>query len=97
MFQSNSELVSSLLVALESIHAALAVMAHTDMPKQLYKEEVSYLCASSKYYYHYEQVNCYFRNRLRKRKFNKKSSLCRRKVLFESSLRCHDVLKLLLY
>ncbi|AES74937.2 putative chromatin regulator PHD family [Medicago truncatula] len=37
---SNSELVSSLLVALESIHAALAVMAHTDMPKQLYKEEV---------------------------------------------------------
>ncbi|CAL5185968.1 unnamed protein product [Lathyrus oleraceus] len=37
---SNSELVSSLLVALESIHAALAVMAHTDMPKQIYKEEV---------------------------------------------------------
>ncbi|XP_073221150.1 sister chromatid cohesion protein SCC2 isoform X2 [Cicer arietinum] len=37
---SNSELVSALLVALESIHAALAVMTHTDMPKQLYKEEV---------------------------------------------------------
>jgi cohesin loading factor subunit SCC2 len=28
---------------MESIHAALAVMAHTDMPKQLYKEEVSSL------------------------------------------------------
>ncbi|CAJ2665786.1 unnamed protein product [Trifolium pratense] len=37
---SNSEQVSSLFAALESIHAALAVMAHTDMPKQLYKEEV---------------------------------------------------------
>ncbi|XP_057447706.1 sister chromatid cohesion protein SCC2 isoform X2 [Lotus japonicus] len=37
---SNSELVSSLLIALESIHAALAVMSHAEMPKQLYKEEV---------------------------------------------------------
>ncbi|RDX75201.1 Sister chromatid cohesion protein SCC2, partial [Mucuna pruriens] len=37
---SDSELVQSVLIALESIHAALAVMAHTDMPKQLYKEEI---------------------------------------------------------
>ncbi|KAF7803063.1 sister chromatid cohesion protein SCC2 isoform X1 [Senna tora] len=37
---SDSELVSSVLSALESIHAALAVMAHTEMPKQLYKEEI---------------------------------------------------------
>ncbi|KAK7316299.1 hypothetical protein VNO77_35233 [Canavalia gladiata] len=37
---SDSELLSSVLIALESIHAALAVMAHTDMPKQLYKEEI---------------------------------------------------------
>ncbi|TKY50194.1 Nipped-B protein [Spatholobus suberectus] len=37
---SDSEIVSSVLIALESIHAALAVMAHTDMPKQLYKEEI---------------------------------------------------------
>eukprot|EP00256_Glycine_max_P058781 XP_014627015.1 sister chromatid cohesion protein SCC2 [Glycine max] len=37
---SDSELVSSVLIALESIHAALAVMAHTDMPKQLYNEEI---------------------------------------------------------
>lgn len=28
------------LGALESIHASLAVMANSDMPKQLYKEEV---------------------------------------------------------
>jgi cohesin loading factor subunit SCC2 len=26
--------------ALESIHAALAIMTHHDMPKQLYREEV---------------------------------------------------------
>lgn len=44
VFQADSQLVSSLLIALESIHAALAVMAHSDMPKQLYKEEVSSLC-----------------------------------------------------
>ncbi|XP_047165717.1 sister chromatid cohesion protein SCC2 isoform X1 [Vigna umbellata] len=37
---SDSELVSSVFIALESIHAALAVMAHSDMPKQLYKEEI---------------------------------------------------------
>ncbi|XP_061369299.1 sister chromatid cohesion protein SCC2 isoform X2 [Gastrolobium bilobum] len=37
---SDSELISSVLIALESIHAALAVMAHTEMPKQLYKEEI---------------------------------------------------------
>ncbi|KAK7266529.1 hypothetical protein RIF29_19175 [Crotalaria pallida] len=37
---SDSDLVSSILVALESIHAALAVMAHTEMPKQLYNEEI---------------------------------------------------------
>ncbi|KAI4346656.1 hypothetical protein L6164_007534 [Bauhinia variegata] len=37
---SDSEVVSSILCALESIHAALAVMAHSDMPKQLYKEEI---------------------------------------------------------
>ncbi|KAI9121027.1 hypothetical protein K1719_008060 [Acacia pycnantha] len=37
---SDSEVVSSVLSALESIHAALAVMAHTEMPKQLYKEEI---------------------------------------------------------
>lgn len=44
VFQSDSDLVSSILVALESIHAALAVMAHNEMPKQLYKEEVCCLC-----------------------------------------------------
>ncbi|KAL1338205.1 sister chromatid cohesion protein SCC2 [Arachis hypogaea] len=37
---SDSELISSILIALESIHAALAVMAHTEMPKQIYKEEI---------------------------------------------------------
>ncbi|KAE9612620.1 putative chromatin regulator PHD family [Lupinus albus] len=37
---SDSDLVSSILVALESIHAALAVMAHAEMPKQLYNEEI---------------------------------------------------------
>lgn len=37
---SDSEVISSILSALESIHAALAVMAHTEMPKQLYKEEI---------------------------------------------------------
>jgi len=52
LFQSDSELVSSVLIALESIHAALAVMAHTDMPKQLYNEEVRsmFMIISSKYY-----------------------------------------------
>ncbi|KAK9699362.1 hypothetical protein RND81_08G169500 [Saponaria officinalis] len=32
--------VSLILCALESIHAALAVMVYNDMPKQLYKEEI---------------------------------------------------------
>ncbi|XP_047314760.1 sister chromatid cohesion protein SCC2 [Impatiens glandulifera] len=36
---SHSEAVSSIYGALESIHAALLIMTHTDMPKQLYKEE----------------------------------------------------------
>ncbi|KAJ4826319.1 hypothetical protein Tsubulata_004087 [Turnera subulata] len=38
--QSDSEVVSSLFSALESIHAALAIMAHSNMPRQLYKEEI---------------------------------------------------------
>lgn len=33
-------MVSSLYCALESIHAALAIMAQDGMPKQIYKEEV---------------------------------------------------------
>lgn len=37
---SDSDVVSSVCGALESIHAALAVMAYNDMPKQLYKEEI---------------------------------------------------------
>ncbi|CAH2072676.1 unnamed protein product [Thlaspi arvense] len=37
---SDSDSVSLVLGALESIHASLAVMANSDMPKQLYKEEV---------------------------------------------------------
>ncbi|PSR87716.1 Nipped-B-like protein [Actinidia chinensis var. chinensis] len=37
---SDSDVVSSICGALESIHAALVVMAHDDMPKQLYKEEI---------------------------------------------------------
>lgn len=39
-FQSDSNGISSINCALESIHSALAVMAHNQMPKQLYKEEV---------------------------------------------------------
>ncbi|KAI3869223.1 hypothetical protein MKX03_021449 [Papaver bracteatum] len=35
-----SDAMSLVICALESIHAALAVMTHPDMPKQLYKEEV---------------------------------------------------------
>ncbi|KAK6913333.1 HEAT repeat associated with sister chromatid cohesion protein [Dillenia turbinata] len=38
--QSDSDVASSVFCALESIHAALMVMAHHDMPKQLYNEEV---------------------------------------------------------
>ncbi|KAI8029972.1 Sister chromatid cohesion protein SCC2 [Camellia lanceoleosa] len=37
---SDSDVVSSVCGALESIHAALAIMAYNDMPKQLYKEEI---------------------------------------------------------
>lgn len=40
IFQSDSDVMTSIYVALESIHAALAIMAYADMPKQLYKEEV---------------------------------------------------------
>ncbi|MCL7033996.1 hypothetical protein MKW94_025445 [Papaver nudicaule] len=36
----DSDAMSLVVCALESIHAALAVMTHPDMPKQLYKEEV---------------------------------------------------------
>ncbi|KAM3238424.1 sister chromatid cohesion protein SCC2 isoform X2 [Capsicum annuum] len=36
----DTEVVSSIFCALESIHAALAVMAYNGMPKQLYKEEI---------------------------------------------------------
>ncbi|KZV25012.1 nipped-B-like protein [Dorcoceras hygrometricum] len=35
----DADVVSSIYCSLESIHAALAIMAHDDMPKQLYKEE----------------------------------------------------------
>ncbi|KAK6928115.1 Sister chromatid cohesion C-terminal domain [Dillenia turbinata] len=38
--QSDADVASSVFCALESIHAALMVMAHIDMPKQIYKEEV---------------------------------------------------------
>ncbi|XP_062106529.1 sister chromatid cohesion protein SCC2 isoform X2 [Humulus lupulus] len=37
---SDSDVFSSIFCALESIHAVLAVMAHNEMPKQLYKEEI---------------------------------------------------------
>ncbi|CAN8236312.1 unnamed protein product [Cochlearia groenlandica] len=37
---SDSESVLLVLSAFESIHASLAVMANSDMPKQLYKEEI---------------------------------------------------------
>lgn len=40
LFQSDSDVVSSIFCGLESIHAALSVMAHNEMPKQMYKEEV---------------------------------------------------------
>ncbi|XP_007032705.2 PREDICTED: nipped-B-like protein B isoform X2 [Theobroma cacao] len=36
----DSDVFSSVFCALESIHASLAVMAHNDMPKQLYHEEI---------------------------------------------------------
>ncbi|EXB38089.1 Nipped-B-like protein [Morus notabilis] len=37
---SDSDIISSIFCGLESIHAALAMMAHNEMPKQLYKEEI---------------------------------------------------------
>ncbi|KAM7266752.1 hypothetical protein ACFE04_008918 [Oxalis oulophora] len=37
---ADSDIVSSVFTALESIHAILAVMAHENMPKRLYKEEI---------------------------------------------------------
>ncbi|GAV65698.1 Cohesin_HEAT domain-containing protein/Nipped-B_C domain-containing protein [Cephalotus follicularis] len=37
---SDSDVVLSVFGALEAIHAVLAVMAHDNMPKQLYKEEI---------------------------------------------------------
>ncbi|KAL3844611.1 hypothetical protein ACJIZ3_002014 [Penstemon smallii] len=36
---SDADVVSPIYCSLESIHAALAIMAHDGMPKQLYKEE----------------------------------------------------------
>ncbi|XVF60656.1 hypothetical protein PTKIN_Ptkin08bG0065800 [Pterospermum kingtungense] len=36
----DSDVFSLIFCALESIHASLAVMAHNDMPKQLYSEEI---------------------------------------------------------
>ncbi|XP_016476522.2 sister chromatid cohesion protein SCC2 isoform X1 [Nicotiana tabacum] len=38
--QVDTEVVSSIFCALESIHATLAIMAYRGMPKQLYKEEI---------------------------------------------------------
>ncbi|CAN1848073.1 Sister chromatid cohesion protein SCC2 [Linum perenne] len=38
--RSDSDVVSYVFSALESINAALTVMAHNNMPKQLYKEEI---------------------------------------------------------
>lgn len=40
VMQMDTEVVSSIFCALESIHAALAIMAYNGMPKQLYKEEI---------------------------------------------------------
>lgn len=39
-FQPDVDAANLVLCALESSHAALAIMAHQDMPKQLYREEV---------------------------------------------------------
>lgn len=36
----DSDVVTFILCALESVHASLAVMSHNDMPKQIYKEEI---------------------------------------------------------
>lgn len=40
MFQPDLDAAPVVLCALGSTHAALAVMTHQDMPKQIYKEEV---------------------------------------------------------
>ncbi|KAK4751335.1 hypothetical protein SAY87_004817 [Trapa incisa] len=40
MDPSDSDALLSVLCALESIHAALAIMSHKQMPKQLYSEEI---------------------------------------------------------
>ena len=40
IFQANADGISLVFCALESTYAALAIMAHHDMPKQLYKDEV---------------------------------------------------------
>ncbi|GAA0182989.1 chromatin/chromatin-binding, or -regulatory protein [Lithospermum erythrorhizon] len=37
---SDADMASSIFGALECIHAVLAIMAHTNMPKQIYKEEI---------------------------------------------------------
>ncbi|KAJ9564113.1 hypothetical protein OSB04_000079 [Centaurea solstitialis] len=37
---SYSDVVSAISVALESIHAAIGIMAYSGMPKQIYKEEI---------------------------------------------------------
>ncbi|KAI7735108.1 hypothetical protein M8C21_033767 [Ambrosia artemisiifolia] len=37
---SISDVVSAITVALESIHAAIGIMAYSGMPKQIYKEEI---------------------------------------------------------
>lgn len=37
---SSSEVLSAISVALESIHAAIGIMAYNGMPKQIYKEEI---------------------------------------------------------
>lgn len=37
---SNSDVVSAITVALESIHSAIGIMAYNGMPKQIYKEEI---------------------------------------------------------
>ncbi|XP_073288840.1 sister chromatid cohesion protein SCC2-like isoform X1 [Primulina huaijiensis] len=38
-YHLDADVVSSIYCSLESIHGALAIMTHDDMPKQLYKEE----------------------------------------------------------
>lgn len=40
LYQPDVDAEQLVLCALESTYAALAIMTHQDMPKQLYKEEV---------------------------------------------------------